>query len=123
MGNENGRIQKELISKEELLLENDFRNNAGSITELIDADCIAISASGKQSQYKPGELFGTVDGVQYIDSNTVRLIDLAENCKLLLYVVVKVIKNNRIKSNCSSIWKKIDDKWKIVFHQETNCLE
>jgi hypothetical protein len=123
MGIEDERTRKELIFNEEQLLKNSIRNDAGKIAELLEDNCTEFTASGKQNRYRPGELFGNVDGESYIDSNTVRLVDLSENCKLLLYVAAKVNKNTRMKSNCSSIWKKIDGKWKMVFHQGTNCSE
>jgi len=122
MGNDD-RLRKGLILKEEQLLENSVRNDVGKIAELIDENCIEFSASGKQHEYRPGDLFEHVEGASYIDSASVRLIDLSEDCKLLLYVAVIVNKNNRMKSNHSSVWKKIDGKWKIIFHQGTNCAE
>lgn len=123
MATETDRIRKELILKEEQLLKNSIRNDAGKIAELIDDNCIEFTASGRQNVYRPGELFGSVDGESYIDSDSVRLVDLSEDCKLLLYVAAKVNKNTRLKSNHSSIWKKSDGTWKMVFHQGTNRSE
>lgn len=123
MGLEESRIMKELISKEEQLLENDIRNDANRLAEIIDDHCIEFTPSGKQNRYRSGAQFEMTSGVSYIDSNTVSLIDLAEDCKLLLYVTVKVNKNVRMKSNCSSVWKETGGNWKIVFHQGTNCCE
>jgi len=123
MGNDEGRILKELLLKEEQLLENSNRADAGILAELIEDNSIEFTASGKQNMYRTGELFGHIDGVQYIDSKTIRLIDLSENCKLLLYIAANVNKNSRVKTNCSSIWKKTNDTWKIVFHQGTLCSE
>ena len=123
MGLEEDRIMKELISKEEQLLENDIRNHAARLAELIDDNCLEFSMSGKQNLYRSGAILEMNDGVSYIDSKTVKLIDLADDCKLLLYVSVKVNKNVRMKSNCSSTWKKIGSGWKLVFHQGTNCAE
>ncbi len=121
MDNEKERIIKELISKEEQLLDNNIRNDAGKIAEIIDDSSIEINESGKLHNYRRGELFGNVDGQSYIDSNTVKLIDISDDCKLLLYISVKVNKNARMKSSNSSIWKRADNQWKIVFHQVTNC--
>lgn len=123
MGTEEDRIKKELLLKEEQLLENAVRNDAAKIGDLIDASCLDCTATGKQQTYQPGALFENVEGVLYIDSNTVRYVDLSEDCKLLVYIAAKVNKNTRMKSNHSSIWKKRDGKWKMVFHQATNCSE
>jgi hypothetical protein len=123
MGIEEDRIKKELLAKEEQLLENAVRNDAAKIADLIDGSCLFYTASGKPQTYRPGEIFVNLDGVLYIDSNSVRYVDLSENCKLLVYIAAKVNKNTRTKSNHSSIWKKNDGKWKMVFHQMTNCSD
>jgi len=122
MGNEEKRIIKELIQKEEQLLENTIRNDAKEIAQLVDDNCIEFTESGEQHSHRPGEKLGTLDGVLYIDDTSARLIDLAEDCRLLLYVATRVKKNTRTKSNCSSIWKKINGQWKVVFHQRTACV-
>jgi hypothetical protein len=123
MGTEEEKVKKELILKEEQLLENNIRNDAKKIAELVDEKCIEIAETGKQSNYRSGSLFGNVEGVLYIDSSSVQLVELSENCKLLLYIAAQVKKNVRMKSSCSSIWKKNDGQWKVVFHQRTKCSE
>ena len=123
METEDERTRKDLVLKEEQLLENDTRNDADKIARMIDKDCLEFTASGKQYNYRPGELFGVRDGVSYIDSKTIRFIDLSGDCKLMLYTAVKVNKNIRNKSVCSSVWKKKENDWKILFHQETACAE
>lgn len=123
MATEEERIKRDLILKEEQLLENNIRNDAKKIAELVDEKCIEIAETGKQSKYRSGSQFENVDGVLYIDSSSVQLIELAENCRLLLYVAAQVKKNARMKSSCSSIWKKNDGEWKVVFHQRTKCSE
>ncbi len=123
MANEEAKLLKELILKEERLLENSIRNDSSKIAELVHVECMEFSASGKRNKYSPGESFGNIDGVLYIDSASVRMVDLADDCKLLLYVGAKVTENTRLKSNRSSIWKKTDGAWKMVFHQGTNSTE
>ena len=123
MGNEAERMREELILKEENLLENSTRNAPGLLAELLDDNCIEFTASGKQRIYRRGDKFDNADGVLYIDSASVRSMDLSEDCVLLLYVGVKVNKNLRTKSNCSSIWKRIDGEWKMLFHQATTIPE
>jgi ribonuclease HI len=123
MGNEAEGMQEKLILKEESLLENSTRNDPSLIEKLMDDNCIEFSASGRQRVYRRGDKMENADGVLYIDSATVRSINLSEDCILLLYVGVKVNKNVRTKSNCSSVWKKTDGEWKMVFHQGTNIPE
>jgi len=116
-------MREELILKEESLLENSTRNAPGLLAELLDDNCIEFAASGKQCIYRRGDKLEKADGVLYIDSASVRSINLAEDCVLLLYVGVQVNKNVRTKSNCSSIWKRVDGEWKMAFHQGTNIPE
>ena len=118
---EENRIMMELISKEEQLLENDIRNDAQRLAEILDDRYVEFTPSGERNRHRAGGPLEMTSGVSYIDSKNVSLIDLAEDCKILLYVAVKVSKNVRIKSNCSSVWKKTGGNWKIVFHQGTAC--
>jgi hypothetical protein len=117
------KTRDELILKEEKLLENGFRKDASRIQGLIDDSCIEIAETGKLCSYKPGDTFEAIDGELYIISDTAKLIELSADCMLLTYVAAKVKKNARIKSTCSSVWKKGGDKWKRVFHQRTGSLD
>ena len=123
MDKDEEKLRKELVLKEELLLENATRSNADRIRELIGGNCIEIIENGKQYAYKPGELFGDVSGVLYIDSNTISMMELSTACRLLLYTAARVNKNTRTKYACSSIWKNDEGTWKLVFHQRTACSE
>ena len=123
MGNEAERIQAELIAKEESLLENSTRNAPRRVAELLDDSCVDFETSGKRSVYRRGDRLENADGVLYIDSASVSSMSLSEDCILLLYIGVKVNKNVRIKSNCSSIWKRSEGQWKMAFHQGTPIPE
>ena len=122
MKSEEEKLKGTFILKEELLLKNDTRNDAKKISEIVDETCFEISESGQIFSYQPGQTFGDIDGVLYIDDSTVKLINLSEECKLLVYSATRVKKNSRMKSACSTIWKKTKGKWKIFFHQRTNCV-
>jgi hypothetical protein len=123
MLNADERLKKDLILKEELLLDNIVRIDAKKISELIDASYTEFTEIGTQAKWRPGDPFEVQNGVLYIDSSTVKLVDLSDDCKLLLFVSAKVNKNSRQKANCSSVWRKNDGKWKLAFHQRTNCCE
>jgi hypothetical protein len=123
MVTEEDKIKKELILKEELLLENSTRTDGDKIADLIDTLYTEISEAGKQYQFKVGDCFVPLDGALYIDSNTTRLIPLSADCKILTYIAAKVSKNTRSKFVCSSVWKKTGTAWKIAFHHRTNCIE
>ncbi len=113
------QIKKEILYNEEKLLRNEIRNDAKMITELTENNCIEISETGVQSIYQFGQTLKEIDGVLYITSDEPQLINLSEDCKLLIYIAVKVKKNTRSMINCSSIWKMKNEKWKAVFQQRT----
>ncbi|HPE90352.1 MAG TPA: hypothetical protein PLH55_12635 [Spirochaetales bacterium] len=123
MVTDEARLLKELIRREERLLENSVRNDPAKIGALVDARCLFVSASGARGALEPGEPFDSLQGVSYIDSNTVELLELSEECRMLVYVAATVSKNTRAKSRCSSVWKRDSGDWKIVFHQETTIQE
>jgi len=44
---------------------------------------------------------------------------LSDNIVLVLYIIEKKYMNQIIRTNRSSIWKKENENWKIIFHQGT----
>jgi len=123
VGREDERLMRELVRKEEQLLENTFRSDADKVATIVQVGCIEFSASGGQQVYAAGQKLEGLDGVLYIVSDSVRLIDVSEDCKLLLYVAGRVSKNRRVNTNRSSLWKNFDGQWKVVFLQGTNVAE
>lgn len=116
-------IRNVLLRNEELLLKNETRNDANLISKIINDNCIEITEAGQKYYYHNGEIFENADGVLYIMDDSIDLIDLAEDCRLLVYTAARVKKNARTKATCSSIWKRIDGEWKAIFHQRTIAAE
>lgn len=123
MVTDEARLLKELIRSEERLLENSVRNDPVKIGALVDERCLFVASTGACGALGPGKPFDSLQGVSYIDSNTVELLELSDECRLLVYVAATVNKNTRAKSRCSSVWKRDSGEWKIVFHQETTIQE
>jgi len=123
MASEQDRLKKELLAREESLMRNDTRNDPDKVAGLIDDHCVEVTVAGKQRDYRRGDSFESVDGELYIDDSTVRMIDISDDAKLLLYVGAKVKKNLRLKSSFCSIWKSIDGEWKMIFHQGTSIAD
>ena len=119
MATEKDKLKRELMLKEERLLENATRTDTLKLDEILGPGCIAQLEDGRRVDYAPGSLFDVVEGALYIESDAIDLVDLAEDCKLLVYVAAKVNKNKRSKYRCGSVWKKADGTWKIAFHQRT----
>ena len=118
-----GQILRELMGREEQLMSNAVRADADRISELMDDRCIAVSELGKRSIYRVGDTLGTSEGVVYITSDSVQLSDLAPDCKLLSYVSAQVVADRQSRSFNSSVWKRHDSAWKMVFHQGTVCVK
>ena len=83
MVTDEARLLKELIRREERLLENSVRNDPAKIGALVDARCLFVSASGARGVLEPGEPFDSLQGVSYIDSNAVELLELSEECRIV----------------------------------------
>lgn len=110
-----------IVENEILLTEDEIRNDANEISNLLSTDFIEYTSSGKIYHYTVGDVFGSNDGKIVIDRESIKCTKLSEDVFLLLYIAVKSSNNdNSIRSNRSSIWKNVEGKWKIVFHQGTN---
>lgn len=116
-------IEKILLSNEELLLKNEIRTDPAAISPLVQDGCVEVTEQGARHAYQSGKAFGTNDGVLYIIDKTAQVVDLADDCKLLLYSAARVKKDTRTKAHCSSVWKMIGDAWKVVYHQRTITAE
>ncbi len=106
---------------EEQLLNPSVRSSREKLDELIADQFIEYGSSGqlftKQQiiDYMPRET-PTTRSIEKFD-----IVDLADEVKLAIYLVVTYIKgeNLPVQSLRSSIWKLIDGRWQVVFHQGT----
>lgn len=103
-----------ILQLEKELLNPDVRNNSEKIKELLSEDFIEYCSSGSIYRYKTGDTF------ENKESSTWEIVDisvheLSEGICLALY---KLVKNGK-KTLRSSIWKRFDSGWKLVFHQGT----
>lgn len=115
---------KELILKlENDLLKSEIRKSAQKVNEILSDDFIEFTSSGREYHYENGDVFqeendnNELQG-QIIDFKTKQL---SNDCILATYRLIKHNEPNENKkySLRSSIWKCIDEKWKMVFHQGT----
>jgi len=118
-----GQILKELMRREEQLMNNLTRADAGKVSELMEDKCIDISESGQRSVYRVGDTLLTSEGVVFITTESTTLSDLALDCKLLSYVSARIIVDKQSRTFNSSIWKQRGTAWKRVYHQGTVCLK
>jgi hypothetical protein len=113
-------FEEQLKSFEEKLLNPEVRNSKTELTELIADGFIEFGCSGKIYDKQL-----VIESLQSEDKSKISIIDffvtrLAEDVVLLTYGAVRNGQDG-VKSYSlrSSIWKMIDKKWKIVFHQGT----
>ena len=110
-----------IILKETLLMKEHVRNNPDKIAELLNDNFIEFTSSGKQYNYSFGDTFGASNSTIEMEDESVRTIVLNDETILLLYVAIKKnLDGSCNRSRRSSVWNKINGKWKLVFHQGTN---
>ena len=123
MGNEEIEIKGLLLSLERSLLTNTVRTDEKHISELLDEHFKEYTSSGKVYCYNPGDVFGkSIEEISIIEPSF-EVISLSPEIALVNYKTLKISKDKEIETNRSSIWKKTDNKWKIVFHQGTISAE
>lgn len=123
MGNEAGEVKEILAGLERQLLDDSVRCDTHRISLILDERFKEFTTSGKVYNYAIGDVFGkSKDEIRILDGS-IEMIDLTDDVKLLLYKAVKTRSINEIITNRSSIWKRSDTGWKIVFHQGTLSSE
>ena len=123
MGNEEIEIKGLLLSLECSLLANTVRTDKKYISELLDEHFKEYTSSGKVYCYKPGDIFEESFEEISIIEPSFEVISVSPEIALVNYKTLKISKDKEIETNRSSIWKKTDNKWKIVFHQGTISTE
>jgi hypothetical protein len=110
---------------EEQLLRPDVRSSAEKVARLLADDFVEIGSSGRVFDKQKiiealrDEAAEGRSPPQKADELTVRFI--AENVALVTYRIVRrtSITGEEIQTLRSSIWKLIDGRWQMMFHQGT----
>jgi hypothetical protein len=123
MSNEEINIRNLLLNLERLLLDNSVRTDQKRISGLLFEQFKEYTSSGKVYRYKPGDVFGENKEEIRIIESSFEVFSLSPDIKLVNYQTLKESNGNGVKTNRSSIWKKTDTAWKIVFHQGTICAQ
>jgi len=116
-------FEETIIEMEFKLLDKNIRNNKNELIKYISKEFIEYGASGKiytyddTLKYLPKEKYQLEYKILKIDSKI-----LSENIVLLLYIVEINNEKEKIITNRSSIWKKDNNNWKIIFHQGTKVI-
>ena len=105
------------------LLKSEVRKSSEKISELISTEFIEFTSSGKVASYKYGEVYQDANDNTEIDweIRDFSIRELSDECILAMYKVIKhdEVDENKKYSLRSSIWKFLDGKWKMIFHQGT----
>lgn len=109
-------IKKLLLEREQKLLESEIRRNAAELHKLLAPTFFEIGSSGKM-MYR-GESTEQIQlSTVHMQLSDFKIHPLSKEIVLTTYRIYDVL--NDQSSLRSSIWKLIDDEWKMHFHQGT----
>jgi len=84
---------------------------------------IEYCSSGNEYHYRKGDVFQDQDDNKELLWEITDFIvkELSEDCILAMYKLIKHDEQNDMKkySLRSTIWKQMDGKWRMIFHQGT----
>jgi len=104
------------------LLQPEVRKSKKRLNELIADDFVEMGASGKE--YNKQNVINdlTEEPELKFTIQNFNTIELSPDSILATYQVEKEIlgSDTKINSSRTSIWKNIDGRWQIVFHQGTD---
>lgn len=110
-----------ILKLEEKLLDPNIRKSSRELEELLSDDFIEFGSSGrifnKQHVIEFLQLESS-DKITIVDFNTSQL---SPDIVLATYKSIRYISSTGAEASSlrSSIWKLIDNNWKLVFHQGT----
>jgi len=109
-----------IIDMELKLLDKNIRNNKNELEKYISKEFIEYGSSGRIYTYNDTINLSSNKEEQIIYE--ILKMDtkiLSDNIVLVLYIIEIKNGNKKIITNRSSIWKKENNNWKIIFHQGT----
>ena len=112
-----------IIEMELKLLDKNIRNNKNELIKYISKEYIEYGVSGRIYTYDDTISFLPIEEKQ-IEYKIIKMDSkiLSENIILLLYIIEINNGVENIITNRSSIWKKDNNNWKIIFHQGTKVI-
>ena len=120
-------IEKHILELEKELFKPNVRKSAEKISELLADDFIEFCSSGKIYYYKVGDVFCEDNKLLEIkwEVKEFAINNLSDNTILATYKLIKHDEQDVAKkySLRSSIWKYINGRWKMIFHQGSYTSE
>jgi hypothetical protein len=105
---------------EERLLRPEVRTSVAELDALVAAEFLEVTSTG--SFYGKQHVIDDLPHAPVVERllSEFKALSLAPDVILTTYLLTKPKEPGAPKSRRSSIWKKIDDRWQMVFHQGTN---
>ena len=118
---ERASLEEVIRHLEERLLQVNVRQSVQDVAELLADDFVEFGSSGRVFDKQ-----ATIDSLQHESPAEISLIDyqarvLAPDVVLVTYRAVRSASTpaQTTQSLRSSIWKRLDGHWQLVFHQGT----
>ncbi len=119
-------LKEHILKLENDLLKSEIRKRSEKINELLSNEFIEFCSSEGEYYYQNGDVFQESDDNNELDWEITefKIKMLSDDCILAMYKLIKhdEISESKKYSLRSSIWKLINGKWKMFFHQGT-CTE
>lgn len=116
-------VKQHILQLEGALLKSEVRKSAQMIEDILADDFIEFCSDGNEYHYKNGDVFQDKDDNKELFWQIIdfEIKDLSDDCILAMYKLIKQdeLNENKKYSLRSTIWKCIDGKWKMLFHQGT----
>lgn len=106
-------LSQSILELELSLLRPEVRQSAQCVEELLSADFMEFTSSGKNYRYQRGDIFNSPANGEIKDFSIQRL---SEDCVLATY---RFVRDDGTATLRSSVWQRSDRQWKIIFHQGT----
>lgn len=120
--NSDNSLEKTILTLEEKLLSSSTRNDPDELAAMLDDGFVEFGSSGKI--YNKQDVINALknqEALNYTISGF-KINSLSDEVILAAYKIEIILagKQESKKSLRSSIWKRSENKWKIIFHQGTN---
>ena len=111
------KTEKVIYELELSLMSSEVRNSAERIKDILSEDFFEFGSSGKRYKYSAGDVFDT----QYTYSvEDFKVTQIGEDCALATYRAVRTKEDLEIDCTLrSSLWRRENGMWKMLFHQGT----
>lgn len=118
-------VEELILTLEERLLNPEVRCSKQKLEELLDEEFIEFRSSGNIYIYDKDKVIDTQINLEVLNW---RIVDfkikwISKECILATYRLVKDSIGTKEYSLRSSIWKKQNHRWKMIFHQGTKMIK